>query len=71
MPKKEVNAVFTEGQWKIVIKADDEPLTLRDQRTLSRAVLVATKIHLRQYNLKQRAKASKPTSTALKETSNV
>lgn len=66
---KTVHAELVEGQWKVEISAVDLPLTLRDQRTLSRAVLVATKAHIKQWNLKQRAiqRENASTSTAQKE----
>lgn len=78
---KEVSAKLTNGQWDVTIKADGWPLTLRDVNLLRRAVLVATKAHLKQWNLKQRAlqrkteeaakPAPKPTSTGQKELTNV
>lgn len=53
---KKLTAEMPEGKdWVVKITTDSLPLTLRDCVRLARAVKVAQKAHIREYNLKQYA----------------
>lgn len=53
--KKVIGLLDENGKWTVTIDSEGLPLTFRDQVLLARATRVATRLYLRQYQLKQLA----------------